>query len=402
MTLYVEQADFHDVPDDSSLERHGDGADRTSTADHGQDAGCASSSFRSVGGESSTSARSLSEAQHNRVCGPSSNDPCSPRSIPAVSAASEAPPSPLHVSPTANRRSSLPSNRSKSEEYLFSVTLRDQLLGDSPSIDTERIIAENLESTKTITQLKLQLAEALSTLDNLQHSNQLLDQSLRCAKDEAYAHSAQHRKELSSLREELLKVKKDRDDLATELRHMREERDDARREVTRVTMLSIQQQQRSQRRLSSETTESTLSLSSSMGSHVGVGVGVSGGGRRGSLLQNFCDSSRHLLGGGGNAHTGVDAQSNNSNAPVNRRGSLTIADLQNSRRSIMLSQQGNSSNGRIQGRRGSVSLIILLGGFVRVCLYYLSNPPPCFASPFFRVVENEFILYFRQQRIAHR
>ena len=358
MTLYVEQADVHDVPDDSSLERHGDGADGTSTADHGQDTGCASSSFRSVGGESSTSAQSLSEAQHNRVCGPSSNDPCSPRSMSAVVAPPESPSSPLHVSATANRRSSLPSNRSKSEEYLFSVTLRDQLR-DSSSIDTERIIAENLESTKTITQLKLQLAEALSTLDNLQHSNQLLGQSLRCAKDEAYAHTCQHRKELSSLREELLKVKKDRDDLATELRHMREERDDARREVTRMTMLSIQQQQRSQRRLSSDTTESTLSLSSSMGSHGGVGIGGGGGGRRGSLLQNFCDSSRHLLGGGGgNAHTGVDAQSNNSNAPVNRRGSLTIADLQNSRRSIMLSQQGNSSNGRIQGRRGSVSIKI--------------------------------------------
>ena len=207
-------------------------------------------------------------------------------------------------------------------------------------------MAENLESNRTITQLKLQLAEALSTLDNLQHPNQLLGQSLRCAKDEAYAHTAQHRKELSSLREELLQAKKDWDDLTTELQRMREERDDARREVTRMTMLSIKQQQR---RLSSDTTESTLSLSSS----------VSGGGRRGSLLQNFCDSSRHLLGGGGgNGHAGVDAQSNNPNSPVNHRASLTISDLQNSRRSIMLSQQNNSSNGRIQGRRGSVSTII--------------------------------------------
>lgn len=379
MTLYVEQADFHDVPDDSSLERHGDaGTGGTSTTDHDQDTGCDSSSFRSVGGESSTSARSLHQTQrNNQTCEASSNDPCSPRSMSAVAAAPEAPSSPLHVSTTANRRSSLPSNRSKSEEYLFSVTLRDQLL-DWSSDDTERIVAENLESTKTITQLKLQLAEALSTLDNLQHSNQLLGQSLRCAKDEAYAHSAQHRKELSSLREELLKVKKDRDDLTTELRHIREERDDARREVTRMTMLSIQQQQRSQRRLSSDTTESTLSMASSMGSHGGVGIGVSGGGRRGSLLQNFCDSSRHLLGGGGNAHTNSDAPSNNSNAaPVNRRGSLTIADLQNSRRSIMLSQQGNSSNGRIQGRRGSVSIIIFACWMaLNECAYiiYLTRP----------------------------
>lgn len=341
MTLYVEQDDFHDVPNSSH-----------------QDTGGANSSFPSVDGESSIrSDRSHEPPQHDRVCGPSGNDPCSPRSMSAVLAPPEAPPSPHHVSATSNRRSSLPSNRSKSEEYLFSVFLRDQLLDSS--VDTERIIAENLESTKTITQLKLQLAEALSTLDNLQHSNQLLGQSLRCAKDESYAHTAQHRKELSSLRQELLKAKKERDDLATELRHMREERDDARREVTRMTMLSIQQQQRSQRRLSSDTTESTLSLSSSMGSHGGVGIGVGGGGRRGSLLQNFCDSSRHLLGGGGSAHTNIDAPSNNnSNAPVNRRSSLTIADLQNSRRSIMLSQQGNSSSGRIQGRRGSVSIII--------------------------------------------
>ena len=348
MTLYVEQADFHDVPDDSSLERHGDDADdgTSAAAADGQGASDASSSFQSLGGESSTSARSLNETHHNCVYNASGNDQCSPRSAPAVAPLPEAPPSPLHVPATANRRSSLPSSRSKSEEYLFSATLRDQLTLGSSSVDTERIMAENLESNRTITQLKLQLAEALSTLDNLQHSNQLLDQSLRCAKDEAYAHTAQHRKELSSLREELLQAKKDWDDLTTELQRMREERDDARREVTRITMLSIKQQQR---RLSSDTTESTLSLSSS----------VSGGGRRGSLLQNFCDSSRHLLGGGGgNGHACVDAQSNNSNAPLNRRASLTISDLQNSRRSIMLSQQNNSSNGRIQGRRGSVSTII--------------------------------------------
>ena len=350
MTLYVEQADFHDVPDDSSLERQGDAAGGgASTTANDHDTGGASSSLRSVGGESSTSARSFHEAQHNQACGPSKNDPCSPGSM--ATPVPESPPSPLlHASPTVNRRSSLPSSRSKSEEYLLSVTLRDQLLDVSPQVDTERIIAENLESTKTITQLKLQLAEALSTLDNLQHSNQLLDRNLRTAKDEAYSHSALHRKELSSLREELLKVKKDRDDLTAELTQMREERDDARREVTRMTMLSIQQQQRSQRRLSSDTTESTMSMTSSMGSHGGVVIG----GRRGSLLQNFCDSSRHLLGGKGNDQPN-DTLSN-SNAPVNRRGSLTIADLQNSRRSIMLSQQGNSSHGGMQGRRGSVSI----------------------------------------------
>ena len=131
------------------------------------------------------------------------------------------------------------------------------------AVDTERIIAENLESTKTITNLKLQLAEGLSTMDSLRHSHQLLKEKLHEAKDEAYAHSAQHQKEVSSLREELDEVTKDRDDLTRELETTREERENARREVTRMKMLSIKQQQR---RLSTDTTESTMSTASSMGS----------------------------------------------------------------------------------------------------------------------------------------
>jgi len=222
--------------------------------------------------------------------------------------------------------------------------------------DTERIIAENLESTKTITQIKLQLAEALSALDNLQHSNQLLDRDLRCAKDEAYAHTAQHRKELSSLRGELIQVQKERDELKEELQHMRRERDDARREVTRMKMLSIQQhQQRSQRRLSCDTIETAASIASSMGSN-GGNIGIAGGGRRGSLLKTFCESSRNLLGDAND-----DASASNF-PPENRRGSLTIADLQGSRRK---SQQGIVSSGRLQGRRRSVSSI----GGTRIILF---------------------------------
>jgi seryl-tRNA synthetase len=211
------------------------------------------------------------------------------------------------------------------------------------AVDTERIIAENLESTKTITHLKLQLAEALTTMDNLHQSHQLLEKKLREAKDEAYAHSAQHQKEVTSLREELTEVTKERDDLTRELETTREERDDARREVTRMKMLSIKQEQR---RLSTDTTESTMSIASSMGS--------GGGGRRGSMLQTFCESSRNLLGGGG---SGADAASA-ANAPAqNRRSSLTVADLQISRRNLMLNQQGNAAAGgpHMHGRRGSVS-----------------------------------------------
>jgi len=332
MTLYVEQADFHDVPDDSSLDR------RTNAADNQQDAG-ASSSYRSLGGESSTSAQS--SARHDSSS--TDNDPCSSITpIPIPPGESPA------LASVPNRRSSLPSNRSKSEEHLYSVAFRAT---SSIAVDTERIIAENLESTKTITQLKLQLAEALSMLGNLQHSNQILDKKLRGAKDEAYAHSALHQKEVSSLREELNKTKKERDDLTGELRHMHEERDDARREVTRMKMLSFKQEQR---RLSSETTESTMSIASSMGSVTGGGGGRRGS--RGSMLQNFRESSRNLLGGGGSGQgTGNDAASA-ANAPAeNRRSSLTVADLHNSRRNLMLNQQGNLATGESFGRRGSAT-----------------------------------------------
>ena len=273
MTINVEQA----VPDDSSLDRHGDAA-----ADN-QDAS-ASSSYRSLGGETSTCAQSLVDAI-------AENDPCSSVS-PIPKAAPDALESPSRAS-VPSRRSSLPSIRSKSEAQMCSDAKKSAIA--VIAVDTERIIAENLESTKTITHLKLQLAEALSTMDNLRHSHQLLEEKLHEAKDDAYAHSAQHQKEVSSLREDLDEVTKDRDELTRELETMREERDDARREVTRMKMLSIKQEQR---RLSIDTTESTMSIASSMGS--------GGGGRRGSMLQNFCESSRNLLGGGG---SGADAAS---------------------------------------------------------------------------------------------
>ena len=317
MTINVEQA----VPDDSSLDRHGDAA-----ADN-QDAS-ASSSYRSLGGETSTCAQSLVDAI-------AENDPCSSVS-PIPKAAPDALESPSRAS-VPSRRSSLPSIRSKSEPVVAKKSAIAVI-----AVDTERIIAENLESTKTITHLKLQLAEALSTMDNLRHSHQLLEEKLHEAKDDAYAHSAQHQKEVSSLREELDEVTKERDDLTRELETMREERDDARREVTRMKMLSIKQEQR---RLSIDTTESTMSIASSMGS---------GGGRRGSMLQNFCESSRNLLGGGG---SGADAASA-ANAPTqNRRSSLTVADLQISRRNLMFNQQGNAAAGgpHMYGRQGSVS-----------------------------------------------
>lgn len=225
------------------------------------------------------------------------------------------------------------------------------------AVDTERIVAENLDSTKTITHLKLQLAEALSTMDNLSHSHQLLENKLHEAKDEAYAHSTQHQKEVSSLREELDEVTKDRDNLTRELETTREERENARREVTRMKMLSIKQQQR---RLSTDTTESTMSTASSMGS--------GGGGRRGSMLQTFCESSRNLLGGGGNGQgAGTDAAVSAANAPAqNRKSSLTVADLQISRRNLMLNQQGNAATGGpyMYGQRGSVS-------FFHACDFYL-------------------------------
>lgn len=184
-----------------------------------------------------------------------------------------------------------------------------------------------------------------------------LKEKLHEAKDEAYAHSAQHQKEVSSLREELDEVTKDRDDLTRELETTREERENARREVTRMKMLSIKQQQR---RLSTDTTESTMSTASSMGS--------GGGGRRGSMLQSFCESSRNLLGGGGSGQgAGTDAAASAANTPAqNRKSSLTVADLQISRRNLMLNQQGNAATGGpyMYGQRGSVS-------FFHACAFYL-------------------------------
>lgn len=333
MTITVEQADFHDVPDDSGLDCHGD------AATDNQDA-TASSSYRSTGGESSTSAQS--SARH--AAASADNDPCSSVS-PIPKAAPDAPESPALAS-VPSRRSSLPSIRSKSEAQMCSVAKKSAIA--VIAVDTERIIAENLESTKTITHLKLQLAEGLSTMDSLRHSHQLLKEKLHEAKDEAYAHSAQHQKEVSSLREELDEVTKDRDDLTRELETTREERENARREVTRMKMLSIKQQQR---RLSTDTTESTMSTASSMGS--------GGGGRRGSMLQSFCESSRNLLGGGGSGQgAGTDAAASAANTPAqNRKSSLTVADLQISRRNLMLNQQGNAATGGpyMYGQRGSAT-----------------------------------------------
>lgn len=333
MTINVEQADFHDVPDDSSLDYHGD------AATDNQDA-TASSSYRSTGGESSTSAHS--SARH--AAASADNDPCSSVS-PIPKAAPDAPESPALAS-DPSRRSSLRSIRSKSEAHMCPDAKKSAIA--VIAVDTERIVAENLDSTKTITHLKLQLAEALSTMDNLSHSHQLLENKLHEAKDEAYAHSAQHQKEVSSLREELDEVAKDRDDLTRELETTREERENARREVTRMKMLSIKQQQR---RLSTDTTESTMSTASSMGS--------GGGGRRGSMLQTFCESSRNLLGGGGNGQgAGTDAAVSAANAPAqNRKSSLTVADLQISRRNLMLNQQGNAATGGpyMYGQRGSAT-----------------------------------------------
>jgi len=333
MTINVEQADFHDVPDDPSLDCHGD------AATDNQDA-TASSSYRSTGGESSTSAQS--SARH--AAASADNDPCSSVS-PIPKAAPDAPESPALAS-VPSRRSSLPSIRSKSEAQMCSVAKKSAIA--VIAVDTERIIAENLESTKTITHLKLQLAEGLSTMDSLRHSHQLLKEKLHEAKDEAYAHSAQHQKEVSSLREELDEVTKDRDDLTRELETTREERENARREVTRMKMLSIKQQQR---RLSTDTTESTMSTASSMGS--------GGGGRRGSMLQSFCESSRNLLGGGGSGQgAGTDAAASAANTPAqNRKSSLTVADLQISRRNLMLNQQGNAATGGpyMYGQRGSAT-----------------------------------------------
>ena len=77
------------------------------------------------------------------------------------------------------------------------------------------------------------------------------------------------------------------------------------------------------------------------------------------MLQSFCESSRNLLGGGGSGQgAGTDAAASAANAPAqNRKSSLTVADLQISRRNLMLNQQGNAATGGpyMYGQRGSVS-----------------------------------------------
>ena len=97
------------------------------------------------------------------------------------------------------------------------------------------------------------------------------------------------------------------------------------------------------------------------------------------MLQTFCESSRNLLGGGGNGQgAGTDAAVSAANAPAqNRKSSLTVADLQISRRNLMLNQQGNAATGGpyMYGQRGSVSFFHACDFYLLVYLWTLGANP---------------------------